>query len=452
MKRAVVLMSILLFAPTAAFAAFDVDLEYGMRGSEVVKLQEFLASEGFFDISDATGNFYGLTLAAVKRYQAVHSIPSTGYVGPLTRARIRASLGQVPVASTQATPIDPGVKLPPTASDASLAALQDKLAVLLQQIQALQGSAPTAPALSAAGTPALAPFDFDPAWRDAVVNLLCTNRHGSINNLISGSGIIIDPRGVVLTNAHVAHAFLFADWPDPSIFQCSIRIGSPAMPRYKATLLYIPDEWMREQIVSEFTVSAEDKTVYGQDDYALLLITGPTSETVQMPNFFPYLPLYLDGALPAKSSVYLSGYPAESYGGEKVQRDLYQVSSPSQVGELRVFPGGSLPSVITFNGNIAAQHGSSGGAVIAQGGALAGLITFLDKDYGRTTAERVLNAITTEYISRDLKGEIGVTLPEFLAVQDLIGTSHNFMTSRGAHYQNTYADLWKSKGFAVPGL
>lgn len=447
MKWVAVLASIFLTAPLVAFASFDVDIEYGMRGSAVVELQQFLASKGFFRSEDATGNFYSLTLDAVRHYQAAHGIPATGYVGPLTRAQMNAA--STPAMGAPALSLESSITVPTTGEYTKIRDLQQKLAALLQQIQALKGGAVQVP-FAAPDPAALEPFDFDPAWRDAVVNILCTSRYGGINDILSGSGIIVDPRGVILTNAHVAHAFVFSQWPDPSLYQCSIRVGSPASPRYKAALLYIPDVWMQENIEGSF--KAEDKTVYGEHDYALLLITGPTSDTVQMPASFPSLPLHLAGALPPKSPVYLSGYPAENLGGEAVQRGLYQVSSPSMVGEMRTIPGHSTPDLITFDGNIAAQHGSSGGAVLTRGGALAGLITFLDKDYGRTTAERVLNAITTEYISRDMQEGLGVTLAKFLATQDLDGTSHNFMSVRGKIYQDAYAALWKSKGFAIPGL
>ena len=50
------------------------------------------------------------------------------------------------------------------------------------------------------------PFEsIDAITRPALVNILCRPRGaGPIASPISGSGVIIDPRGVILTNAHVA--------------------------------------------------------------------------------------------------------------------------------------------------------------------------------------------------------------------------------------------------------
>jgi peptidoglycan hydrolase-like protein with peptidoglycan-binding domain len=56
-----------------------------VNNSDVFKLQETLAALKFFDFSP-TGNFYGITLKAVKEFQKANNIsPVSGYVGPLTR-------------------------------------------------------------------------------------------------------------------------------------------------------------------------------------------------------------------------------------------------------------------------------------------------------------------------------------------------------------------------------
>src|SRR3989344_252919 len=49
--------------------------------------------------------------------------------------------------------------------------------------------------------------------RAAVVNILCITGSGGPLNSISGSGVIIDPRGIILTNAHVAQYFLLKNYP-----------------------------------------------------------------------------------------------------------------------------------------------------------------------------------------------------------------------------------------------
>ena len=43
--------------------------------------------------------------------------------------------------------------------------------------------------------------------RKAIVNILCTTKNGALSP-ISGTGVVISPNGVVLTNAHVGQLFL----------------------------------------------------------------------------------------------------------------------------------------------------------------------------------------------------------------------------------------------------
>ena len=67
--------------------SINTNLGYGSTGEQVMQLQQFLISTGYLQGS-ATGNFYSLTQLAVKDFQFANSIPTTGYVGTLTRAKI----------------------------------------------------------------------------------------------------------------------------------------------------------------------------------------------------------------------------------------------------------------------------------------------------------------------------------------------------------------------------
>lgn len=69
-----------------AETSFQVNLKYGAKGPAVVSLQEFLILDGDLTGTASTGNFYTLTLNAVKLYQSQHGLPQTGYFGPMTRA------------------------------------------------------------------------------------------------------------------------------------------------------------------------------------------------------------------------------------------------------------------------------------------------------------------------------------------------------------------------------
>ena len=73
---------------------FGQDLYYGMTSSEIKCLQQFLANLGsnIYPEKLITGYYGPLTMAAVKRYQALKGIITTGYFGPLTRAKVNQEL------------------------------------------------------------------------------------------------------------------------------------------------------------------------------------------------------------------------------------------------------------------------------------------------------------------------------------------------------------------------
>jgi peptidoglycan hydrolase-like protein with peptidoglycan-binding domain len=73
----------------------SADLQQGDRGSEVQKLQEALVQLGYLtqaDINTGPGIFGPKTEAAVKRFQAEHHVPTTGYFGPQTRRALAQAL------------------------------------------------------------------------------------------------------------------------------------------------------------------------------------------------------------------------------------------------------------------------------------------------------------------------------------------------------------------------
>ena len=77
---------------------FPVNIWYGATDSAtqngVTDLQDFLSQQGYFNSAYiGSGHFGPLTLQAVQKFQLANSLPSTGYVGPLTRALITRHCG-----------------------------------------------------------------------------------------------------------------------------------------------------------------------------------------------------------------------------------------------------------------------------------------------------------------------------------------------------------------------
>ncbi len=245
--------------------------------------------------------------------------------------------------------------------------------------------------------------------RAALVNILCAPRSGSLRP-ISGSGVIIDPRGVILTNAHVAQYVLLSQ--DARVdLSCVIRAGSPARAMWSAEVLYIPPVWIREHAKD---IIADHATGTGEHDYALLYITGPATESSPSPrpSQFPALPVDTREAIGFLGDLALvASYPAEFIGSIAAQSDLYSASSVTPIQDLLTFHTKTV-DLISLGGVIEAQSGSSGGAVVNAWGHLIGVITTTSE--GATTAERDLRAITLSYIDRDLVVQTGFDLATIL--------------------------------------
>jgi peptidoglycan hydrolase-like protein with peptidoglycan-binding domain len=80
---------------TGVTSAISSDLTVGSSGTSVVVLQQALVAQGHLVMPAgvAMGYFGSLTRAAVMKWQAANGVPSTGYFGPLSRAKFNASAG-----------------------------------------------------------------------------------------------------------------------------------------------------------------------------------------------------------------------------------------------------------------------------------------------------------------------------------------------------------------------
>jgi peptidoglycan hydrolase-like protein with peptidoglycan-binding domain len=112
LKIAVIALALAATVSTAS-AAFNTNLTVGSTGADVSALQTWLISKGFNipSISSkaaSTGYFGSQTKAAVVAYQKSVNIPSTGFVGPLTRAALNGTSATVVTPGTPVTPVTPG--------------------------------------------------------------------------------------------------------------------------------------------------------------------------------------------------------------------------------------------------------------------------------------------------------------------------------------------------------
>ncbi len=243
--------------------------------------------------------------------------------------------------------------------------------------------------------------------RAALVNILCMPRNGTLRP-ISGSGVLIDPRGVVLTNAHVAQYVLLSQ-SDRVDLSCTIRTGSPAIAQWVPEILYLPPIWVEEHAAE---ISDPRPAGTGAHDYALLLIRNSVNGS-PLPAAFPYLPYDTREAIGFKDdSVLVASYPAELIGGIAAQFNLFSASSVTTIQQLLTFEHGTV-DLFSLGGIIEAQSGSSGGAVVNAWGRLIGLIATTSD--GATTMERDLRAITLSYIHTDVSAQTSLDLATMLS-------------------------------------
>lgn len=240
-----------------------------------------------------------------------------------------------------------------------------------------------------------------------LVNILCGSGAQSPISGATGTGVIIDSRGVILTNAHVAQYVLLENHPTVQA-ACVVRTGSPARATYTAELIALPKAWVAKHAAD---IRLEYPTGTGENDWALLYITG-TVDGSPLPDEFPFLPIDARHAITqTNDTTLLAAYPAGFLGSASLRRDLWSVSTIATVQRLYTFTE-QLVDILSFGGTIVAQGGASGGAVVNQWGNLVGII--VTSSTGATTAERDLRAVTMSHIDASIAAETGLHLHDYL--------------------------------------
>ncbi len=285
-----------------------------------------------------------------------------------------------------------------------------KKAVPRPPLKATEGTAPSV----VTSVPIPAPIALTPsgsaeldasasALRSALVNIICYAPAGSSLRSISGSGVIVDSKGIILTNAHIAQNFLLAD----RNVSCTIRAGSPAVDKYKASLIYIPSAWVNAnaKILTESNPSGT-----GEYDFAFLAVSKSITRD-ELPSSFPSIPL---ATSPSNigTPVVIASYGAQFLESSQIQSSLFPTIVFGSVKDVFTFATNTI-DVLALGGSAAAQEGSSGGGVSNINSELVGTIT--TSTTKGTTDTRKLDAITASYIRAEYASETGSALDLLLA-------------------------------------
>ncbi len=249
------------------------------------------------------------------------------------------------------------------------------------------------------------------AIRAALVNIICYSPEGSGVPSISATGVIIDSRGIILTNAHVAQLFLLADRG----IECGIRTGSPATLAYNAALVFISPAWIH---TNPSTLAEPLPMDTGESDFALLAITKSATNT-PLPSSFPAVPLAEDQPVLGEPVV-VGSYGAQYLQASAIVDALYPTIVFDTIQDGYTFSAGTI-DLVSLGSTAASQEGSSGGGAVDASGKLTATITTVSSSQGDTSTHD-LSAITASYIRHDYAVETGYALDTLLAekVADMI--------------------------------
>lgn len=363
---------------------------------------------------------------------------ATGYLYRAPLGQALARMNQDSLAFVETHFHTPGYKiLPTTPGSASIAvgttsfetlrgAIERSLGVSATSSKPAATAAPapaTAPAVKkAASTPAISDQTAValalPKLQSALVNVICIQRGTSSIRSISGSGVIIDPRGIILTAAHVAQMLLLAEHPGQTSVTCSIRTGSPAAAAYTASTIFVSPSWIAS---NPRTLVEAAPTGTGENDFAFLAITG-SATNAPLPAAFPFVPL--TSATPTKGEpVVIGSYAAEFLSSTEVRTDLTPTLVFGAVQDRYTF-GTNTVDLLSLGGTAAAQEGSSGGGALDKTGSLIGLITTSSSEEDFTA--RDLHAITPDHIRRSFEADWGQDLDLYLERNTLTQLVNNF--------------------------
>lgn len=248
---------------------------------------------------------------------------------------------------------------------------------------------PTPPAPAATPPPPPAPklsdAEFYQTYATAIIQIYCRGPE----SIFAASGIIVNSRGLVLTNAHVAEVI-----SKTGTENCHARHGNPAEPFANLAVVLKGD-----------TVLKIPGTEVPQHDYAFLRLVEPRAN-------FAAAPVSIVNA-DRNEALFSLGYPSEFLEGISTESNSNLVFSILPVDEYGDIDGRrETAEAYVFRGGLVLQQGSSGTALFTKSGYVVGLIFATTK--ANTTQDRTGVALMTSYIDFLMRKDTGQGLLDFI--------------------------------------
>ncbi len=241
----------------------------------------------------------------------------------------------------------------------------------------------------------------------AVVNIYCVADPSAPFRGTSGSGVLFDERGLILTASHVAQLFLLEDYPKRDTVRCVIRTGGPAQDAYTAEVVYLSPSWVKD---NARTLSQMNPKGNGQHDFAVLAITG-SANAFPLPAKFPSISLS-EAGFKVGDRVAIGGYAAQFLGAEQIRSTLYPIVVFGDIEDQYTF-GKQSVDVLSISGTAAAQGGASGGGVASPDSELLGLIA------NASVGDMELNAITAAHIRSSFRADMRTDFDRYFSSRSI---------------------------------
>jgi hypothetical protein len=252
-----------------------------------------------------------------------------------------------------------------------------------------------------------------------LVNIICTEKKGNYVTANTGSGVIVSPGGVVITNAHVGQYFLLDK--ELNDYSCALYQENIPTYGYVAELIYISPDWIKE---NKDVIRSKNPRGTGENDYAFLHITKNTNPALPKPKNFQYANLNTSYNAEIGQKIDVAGFPGAPASILDLERTVGLKTDSSNIKDIFTF-GQNNADVISTGVTKVAARGASGGGVFKNNDLIALIVTT-----GGSENKSYINAITTNYINRDLKNDFNKSIFDLIN-SDLEKESDSFWKDYG---------------------